>query len=234
MRRAPDDPDGYAEFARLADEVGLRAGSPAGQAARYAAFGLLDEARATYAQFARALGPERTYAELSRRAARLAAETGAAEEARRLEAEATAVLSPHHAVGAVLGRVVELTGYDVAPTPARLGQMFEVTLHWRLLAQAEKSLMVYVHLRGDQGQRARVGDDHPLPPRAPGLGDGPQSVSERRQLMIPAGTEPGRYRLVAGVWDPASGRRLRHWWHGLVPTLETTIELGTVDIVPAR
>jgi hypothetical protein len=56
-------------------------------------------------------------------------------------------------------------------------------------------------------------------------------VSVRRQVAVPAEATPGRYRLVAGVWNPASGRRLHRWWRGLVPTRETALELGRVEVV---
>jgi hypothetical protein len=59
----------------------------------------------------------------------------------------------------------------------------------------------------------------------------PQTVSVRRRLVVPPDAVPGRYRLVAGVWDPASGRRLHRRWRGWVPTLDTTVPLGGVELV---
>jgi hypothetical protein len=91
-----------------------------------------------------------------------------------------------------------------------------------------------VHLRADDradNQDTRFGDDYPLPGLLPDLGPGPQQVSVRRRLAVPAGAVPGRYRLVAGVWNPASGWRLHRWWRGLVPTRETALELGRVEVV---
>ena len=41
----------------------------------------------------------------------------------------------------------------------------------------------------------------------------------------------GRYRLVAGVWNPATGGRLRRRWGGLVPTFDTAVELGTLEVL---
>ena len=59
----------------------------------------------------------------------------------------------------------------------------------------------------------------------------PQVVVERRRIVVPADAEPGHYRLVAGVWNPATGGRLRRWWGGLVPTFDTTVELGTLEVL---
>jgi hypothetical protein len=232
MRLDRDSPDGYAEFSRLAGEVGLQAPSVAQQAARYAQWGLVDEARETYAGLAASLGSDLTYVELSRRRAQLAAEAGDLTEIQTLEADAGAALRVEKPVGGVFGRLVELTGYDVVPARVRPGEPIDLTYHWRLLASPPTPLSVYVHFRGDQGQRTRFGDDHPLPAPIPGLGAGPQHVSERRRILVPAEAEPGRYRLVAGVWSPASEARLRRWWRGIVPTLDTTIEIGTIEVLP--
>ena len=48
-------------------------------------------------------------------------------------------------------------------------------------------------------------------------------MSVRQRIAIPAGTPPGRYRMVAGLWDPGPAARLHVWWRGLVPTLETAL-----------
>ncbi|HZS31907.1 MAG TPA: hypothetical protein VFC42_00835 [Methylomirabilota bacterium] len=231
MRAAPDAPDGYDGYARLETELGLRAGSPTAKAARLAGLGLRPEARAAYAEAASALGPGRVHVELWRARAALARADGAAEEAERLDAEARAALTPARRVGAVLGRGVELVGYGVAPDPARAGEPVEVTTTWRLAGSPSDRLMAWFHFRGAD-QTTRFGDDYPLPAMLPDLGV-PQTVSVRRRLVVPPDAVPGRYRLVAGVWDPASGRRLHRRWRGWVPTLDTTVPLGGVELVRA-
>jgi 4-amino-4-deoxy-L-arabinose transferase-like glycosyltransferase len=230
MHRAPDAPDGYEAFARLASELRLRAGSPAQQAARLAELGLFDEARATYAEAARALGPGRSHAELLRAAARVARAAGDTAEAARLEAEAAAVLVTARPVGAVLGRVAELVGYDLGPGPAPPGGTIELTTHWRLLARSPRPLMVWVHFRPAE-QVTRFGDDYPLPVPLAGPDGLPQHVSVHRRVPVPADAAPGHYRIVAGVWDPTSGRRLHRWWRGLVPTFQEALRLGSVEVV---
>jgi hypothetical protein len=230
MSQGPDVPDGYAEFARLGIDLPVRSGSAVEQAAWLAKAGLIDEARDRYAAITATLGPDRSDAELARRRAALAAQAGDSAEADRLRVEARGVGAPARRVGAVMGRTVELVGMDVDPIQPRPGDTLQVAYHWRLLGPVPEQLTVYVHFRG-QGGRTRFEDDHPLPGPIPGL-PAPQDVVERRRVTVPQDAEPGRYRLVAGVWDPATGGRLRRWWRGLVPTLETAVELGTVDIRP--
>jgi 4-amino-4-deoxy-L-arabinose transferase-like glycosyltransferase len=227
MRRAPDAPDGYAELARLGPKAGLRGGDPAARAVRLARLGLGDDARAARAAVA-ATG--RVYAELDALLARLAAEGGDVDGARRLQAEAEAARPASAAAAAVFGRTVELLAVELAPGPVRPGETLDVTYRWRLLAAPREPLVVYVHFRGTAGQPARFGDDHPLPPAIPELGL-PQHVTERRQVVVPADLSPGRYRIVAGVWDPRSGHRLRRWW-GPLPVLGPTVELGAVEVRP--
>ena len=230
MRRGPDVPDGYAEFARLGADVPVRAGSAAAQAAWFAEAGLVEEARDRYSAIAASLGADRLDADLARRRAALAVQAGDRPEATRLLAEAARVETPTHRVGAVMGRVVELVGWDLGSETLRAGDTIELGYHWRFHGQTREPLSAYVHFRIGGG-RTRFEDDHPLPAPVPGFPI-PQSVLERRWVTIPADAEPGRYRLVAGVWNPQTGGRLRRWWRGLVPTLETTVELGTVEIQP--
>jgi hypothetical protein len=230
MRRAPDDPAGYEAFARLTAALRASTGSAIEYAERLAGLGLVTEARAVYAEVAHPLGPERVHEELWRRRARLAAADGDPLEAARLTAEADATRIPARPVGALMGGVAELVGYDVAPEPLRAGETVDLTTRWRLHGAPSRQLMVWVHLKADN-QATRFGDDYPLPGRLPGLGPDPQHVSVRRRLSVPADAVPGRYRLVAGVWNPASGSRLHRWWGGLVPTLKTSLELGRVEVV---
>jgi hypothetical protein len=234
MRRSPDDPVGYEALARVTTLLRASARSPLEHAARLVELGLLGDARTAYADATRALGPERVHVELWRLRARLAEADGDGREAARLTMEADEALQPATPVGAVMGGLAELTGYDVLPQPLRPGEPVEVTTHWRLHRAPWGRLMVWVHLRGDSrpdSPRTRFGDDYPLTGFLSELGPTPQHVSVRRRLTVPADAAPGRYRVVAGLWRPGSGWRLHRWWHGVVPTLDTTLELGRVEVV---
>ena len=236
MRSAPDDPTGYIAFAHLSTALRASARSAFAHATRLAELGLLSDARAAYAELTRGLGADQVHVELWRHRARLAEADGDRSEVTRLTAEADAALAPARPIGAVMGRVAELLGYDVAPQPLRAGEAVDVTMHWRLRGPPSANLMAWVHFRGEDRpdtEAARFGDDYPLPSFLPDVGPAPQHVSVRRRLLVPADAAPGRYRLVAGVWSPGSGRRLHRWWRGLVPTLETTLALGRVEVVRA-
>ncbi len=234
MRRSPDNPAGYEAAARLTTRLRASVRSPFDYAARLAALGLLTDARSAYADAARALGPERVHVELWRIRARLAAADGDAGEASRLSAEADAALAPGRPVGALMGGQAELVGYDVRPEPLRAGETLELTTHWRLHRAPWGRLMGWVHLRADSrpdNQGTRFGDDYPLAGFLPELGVAPQHMSIQRRIPVPREATAGRYRLVAGLWSPGSGWRLHRWWRGVLPTLDTTLELGRVELV---
>jgi len=234
MRRSPDDPAGYDALARLTTLFRASVRSPLEHAARLTDLGLLTEARAAYADAMRALGSERVHVELWRLRARLAEADGDTREATRLAAEADAALVPARPVGAVVGGLAELVGYDVFPQPLRAGETIELATHWRLYRRPWGRVMVWTHLRADNrpdNQGTRFGDDYPLTGFLPELGLTPQHVSVRRRITVPADATAGRYRLVAGLWSPESGWRLHRWWRGILPTLDTTLELGRVEVV---
>jgi 4-amino-4-deoxy-L-arabinose transferase-like glycosyltransferase len=234
MRRSPDDPAGYDAMARLTTLLRASVRSPLEHAARLADLGLLAEARAAYAEAARALGSERVHVELWRLRARLAEADGDTHEATRLAAEADAALAPARPVGVVVGGVAELVGYDVLPQPLLAGETVQLTTHWRLYRRPWSPVMAWTHLRADSRseiQGTRFGDDYPLTGFLPELGLRPQHVSVHRRITVPADASAGRYRLVAGLWSPESGWRLHRWWRGILPTLDTTVGLGRVEVV---
>jgi F5/8 type C domain len=234
MRRGPDDPAGADAFARLSTLLRLSARSPLEYGAWLVDLGLLSDARAAYADAARALGPGRVHVELWRLRARLAASDGDAPEAARLGAEADAALAPTHSVGAVMGGQAELVGYEVRPEPLEAGTTVEVTTHWRLHRAPWGRLMVWIHFRADgrtENHGTRFGDDYPLTGFLPELGVRPQHLSIHRQLTVPPDATAGPYRVVAGLWNPGTGWRLRRWWRGVLPTLDTTLSLGRVEVI---
>ena len=231
MRQAPDDPGGYREFLRLAGDLDLLTGFPAERGRRYARLGLAEEARLIFAHLAAGLDPGLVYADLAEARAAVAAATGDAAEATRLGAEAQAARTPAHRMTAVFGRGVELLGYQVTATRLHPGETLDLVAHWRL-GEPVKGLAAYVHFVGVGGQHARFADDHALPERIRGLTETPQVVMERRRVSVPPDTPPGTYRVVLGIWHPASGQRLRRWIAGILPAGSSSVDLGIIEVVP--
>jgi hypothetical protein len=229
MRQAPDDPAGYAAFARLVDAMADRAPSAVAQAAWLAGIGLGEDARRLYAELAAAADAGGTHLELTHRRLALAARDGDAAEAARLRVELDEAEVARRPAGAVFGRVAKLVTYAVSSPRVRPGAAIEVTLRWRVRGNPGPAgrFWSYVHARGPH---ARFGDDRPLPRSVPGLAPDHQDVVERRRVTIAADAPPGSYRLIVGVWEPSTGQQLRRWWHGLLPTTSRVVELGMVEV----
>ncbi|NOZ27188.1 MAG: hypothetical protein GXP39_03925, partial [Chloroflexi bacterium] len=113
-----------------------------------------------------------------------------------------------HTVGARLGDVAELLGYDVVE-PVAPGGTLEITLYWRAIGPSDVPLTAFVHLLdGDSRVRGQV--DH-----VPGDGAYPTTgwlpgevLADAYRVPVDADLPPGRYRVEVGMYDPATGARL--------------------------
>jgi hypothetical protein len=109
-----------------------------------------------------------------------------------------------HPVGARFGDGIGLEGYDLESMASEL----QLTLHWQALAPLSLRYKLFVHLLGggDPSDIRAQADVYPsLPTTAwlPGEYRGDQIA-----LELPAGLPPGRYSLVIGWYDDATGERL--------------------------
>lgn len=106
-----------------------------------------------------------------------------------------------------------------SPTVAA-GQPLPVELTWQAGAPPAAPLAVSLQLLDSRSQvAAQV--DAPLPADTWPAGS---RHSDRRALLVPAGTPPGNYRLIAALYDPATGVRLP-----LSPD-DAALDLGAVSV----
>ncbi|MEI7773066.1 MAG: hypothetical protein WCI67_23960, partial [Chloroflexales bacterium] len=125
--------------------------------------------------------------------------------------------------GLAFGGQIALLGYEIKPGELRAriapldgadqrevdpGQPVQINLYWRGLAAMGVDYTLFIHVLDAKGQRVAQRD---LPLRAE---DYPSShwragelVIDRADLALPP-LPPGDYRLVIGLYDPASGARL--------------------------
>lgn len=100
-----------------------------------------------------------------------------------------------------------LEGYDLAPEPARPGAPLQVTLHWRAEATLTTDATAFVHLLDAHGKLVAQSDSRPANGAYPVLAWAPgEAIADPHTLALPAALAAGRYRLVAGLYDP-SGQR---------------------------
>lgn len=132
-------------------------------------------------------------------------------------------------VGAAVGDVALLLGYDAAP--ARGADALDVTLYWFALRDVGDNYKTFVHFLGpDGGVLAQHDGD-------PGGGYTPTSrwrsgelIADRHRVPLPAGLPPGAYGLKAGMYRPEPLRNLPVE----PPTTDSRVDLGNVDITAGR
>jgi hypothetical protein len=114
-----------------------------------------------------------------------------------------------HPVDFRWGEVVRLLGYDLEPTEVESGGLVHLTLYWQALSTMEISYSVFIHLldeEGDlRGQRDSVPGGGSLPTTGWMSGE---VVTDRYDISIASDAPPGRYRLLVGMYEATSGKRL--------------------------
>jgi len=122
-------------------------------------------------------------------------------------------LSPRqlpHRVEYLLGGQIELLGYDTEIGDWGLGMGdWELALYWRAKEVVEKDCTVFVHLVDQggklwgQGDGVPVGGMYPTSAWLPG-----QVVEDRHVIQVDPGVPAGSYRVLVGLYDPATLERL--------------------------
>jgi mannosyltransferase len=105
-----------------------------------------------------------------------------------------------------LGEHITLTGYRLLPERIVPGEVVQIQLRWTTDAPLAARYVVFVQALDAANHLAGQRDAEPATPSAnwtPG-----QPVLDRQGLLIEPGTPPGEYRIIAGLYDAASGQRL--------------------------
>lgn len=117
---------------------------------------------------------------------------------------------------------LELAGY-AGPGSSDLRSPLRFSLYWRALAGQETAYTVFAHLLDASGALVAQSDGPPaggaFPTTAWPVGD---IVEDNREVPL-SGLKAGVYKLVIGLYDPATGQRLKS--RGGVNHVEMTITL---------
>ncbi|MCL4535675.1 MAG: hypothetical protein M1370_11020 [Bacteroidetes bacterium] len=108
-----------------------------------------------------------------------------------------------------LGDKIVLLGYKLQPEQPESGQVWEVTLYWQGAVPVDTNYKSFTHLLTPDEARlvAQKDNEHPgLLPTSWWRQD--KIVQDPHTLQVPGSLPPGRYPLVAGMYDPQSGDRL--------------------------
>ena len=127
----------------------------------------------------------------------------------RVRSTGTQVLVAMHQEFAPLQDNVALLGWDLPQTRASPGDSVPVTLYWKALAPMQVNLRVFVHFIGPDGQLWGQSDkwnpaDYPT-------GRWPLDfyVRDEHDALLRLDAPPGKYQVIAGLWDGGTGVRMR-------------------------
>lgn len=126
-----------------------------------------------------------------------------------------------------LGDVVALRGAQLSAETARPGARVEASLLWEARQAQPELLLVFVQVLDDadhkiaQWDGAAGGNWWPTPAWQPG-----QRIRQDVPLMLDPEAPPGVYRVIAGLYGPATGVRLR------TPDGQDAVLLDTITVGP--
>lgn len=116
--------------------------------------------------------------------------------------------APLQPLEARFGEHVVLRGYTLLTPQVSADGMLQLALFWRTEAPVAERYKVFVHLVNSAGQIAAQVDREPGADLAPTTTWSPgQTIVDRYAVLVPAGTPPGGYTLVVGLYG-FDGQRL--------------------------
>ncbi len=103
---------------------------------------------------------------------------------------------------------VALLAFDLPRAPVRPGDKVPITLYWQALAPIKPNLRVFIHVLGPDGQLLAQSDKENPADFPTSRWPTDRYVRDEHALQLPGDIPPGEYRVVAGLWDGETGRRM--------------------------
>lgn len=117
-------------------------------------------------------------------------------------------LTPQHTGAQRLGAELRWLGSDLADGPWTPGADLPVNLAWQVIQTPTRDWRAFVQLLAADGKVAAGWEGPPLPDLPSRQWQTGDLLRTPLTLRLPAGLADGRYRLIVGFFDPASGQRL--------------------------
>lgn len=135
---------------------------------------------------------------------------------------------PEQSIHTQLGETIALDGYGLSSGSVHPGTTLHTSLRWLALQpQPQQVYLVFVQVLDETNRKiaqwdgAAGGDWYPTPAWQAG-----QRIWQDVPLKIADDAPPGRYRVIAGLYDPVTGTRL-HTTDG-----NDAVVLGQIDVRP--
>lgn len=120
-----------------------------------------------------------------------------------------AVPAPTVATDATLGELARLQGYDLEQTTDGAGRKLHLTLHWEALGETLTSYKVFVHVTGEAEAIIGQSDQEPSSGIWPTTGWlAGDVIADHHEITLPVEAR-GPLQVYVGMYDPATGERLR-------------------------
>ncbi len=128
---------------------------------------------------------------------------------------------------AQFGPAIALKGYTLEP-PAKAGDELRLTLYWQAAERVTGQYKVFIHVVDGSGRMVAQQDSLPASGAAPTQSWlAGEVIADEHAFVLP---ESGLVRVLAGLYDPASGQRLPIQAQGERPVESDALQLGELDI----
>jgi len=115
-----------------------------------------------------------------------------------------------HPYSSTLDSQLRFLGYDLTGAKAVAGGALRLTLYWLPLRRMDTSYTVFVHLLDAAGRVVAQQDSAPAGGQAPTSGWLENEViADSLEIPLSSELHPGSYAVEVGMYDPATGQRLK-------------------------
>ena len=105
---------------------------------------------------------------------------------------------------------ISMEGFDLTGLPVGPGGTIQAALYWTATKPQDERYSVFVHILDGEGKIVAQHDGIAGGGLCPSTswGDG-EAVRDVHDIHLPETLNPGNFRIIAGLYDPHSGRRVR-------------------------
>ncbi len=128
-----------------------------------------------------------------------------------------------------LGDNIRLTGYGLSSPQIMPGDILQVSLKWETDLRLPEDYTVFVQVLDQSNHLVGQRDAQPIVPTT-GWKPG-ETVVDGHGVFIEPGTPPGKHRLVAGLYNSATGQRLPVVAGDEGESVRDFVEFGEIEVV---